>query len=89
MQNDIGVAAGKLLDERRKDCRHSLRASDPHFPDRGVCEELNLLDGLLEIIKSCGTALEQRVAVDGRLYTVGPAIEQSDAKRMLQVGDYL
>jgi hypothetical protein len=78
-----------LNDGRKNSSRNRFRASDPHFPNRGVCQELDVLDPLSQFIERNPPALYQRVGIERGHDTARRAIQQPNRQRMFQGSDGL
>src|SRR5271168_2787512 len=62
-------------------------APDPQFSHRRIGQERDLLHASSQIIEHGGAAIEQYSAIDRCLDALGGPIEETDAERMLQVGN--
>ena len=88
MKDDPGILSRQSVDDGgSKSRRHGFGASDPQLSSRGVDEELELLDTLLELVEHGEPAFEQRVAIDGRLDSVWSPVEKTQSDRVLNLCD--
>jgi hypothetical protein len=88
MEYDARMAPRETIDDSGNEARGQKgSASDPHFSDSGVGEKFDVLDALAQVIEYGHAAIEQGVAVLGRLDPLAVAVEQPHAERMLQFPD--
>src|SRR3954453_5054912 len=88
IQDYAWTLLGKPLDDRRKGSgRNRLVAADPHFTGARVGEEVDVPDSLFKLMESRKTSLEKGAAVDRRLDTQRPPIQQPYAKPVLEIGN--
>src|SRR5437867_1989176 len=79
----------QFCDRRQNGRRNRFRAANPNLTGGVLGQELNLLNPLLELIKSRAAALEQDVAVDRRHNAARAAIQQAYAQGGFQVRNHL
>jgi hypothetical protein len=86
MKHDSRITPREWLDDGRDEGRGvGGAASDPNFPGCGVCEKLDVLHRLVQVVEYGRSAIEQRTTTCRRLDAAGVAIEQTYAHCAFQL----
>ena len=68
---------------------HRFGTTNVQLPDRRIAQEFDLSDALPQFIENRNAALDQRLAVQGRLDSLGLSVEQPYAERLFQIRNRL
>src|SRR5262249_48024575 len=90
VQDYTGTAFDEPLKKVRNDRKCDReRACDPNFTRCRVRQVLDVLDALLQLVEHDERALEQGMAIAGRLDALRASVKESYAEPMLQIGNDL
>ena len=89
VERHAGIPSGKAFDDRQKDRRDPIGATDFDFTRGRVRKELDVPNCLLQLVEGRTAAVQQGAAVNRRLDAARGAIQQFCPNRVLQVGDQL
>src|SRR6185503_20460952 len=64
--------------------RHRFGTTHSHLSDRGIGQEFDVPDALLQLVEHHVSALEKGACVDRRLDAAGTAIKKTDTQSSLQ-----